>query len=127
MSHGAAEGKAERRSHVTAFCLALPEATEDGESFVGFKVRGKNFAWYADDHHGDGRVAVWCKAVPGAQESLIASGPERFFAPPYVGPKGWVALRLDGDDVDWDEVTWLIHKSYRLVAPKALAADVGVR
>jgi predicted DNA-binding protein (MmcQ/YjbR family) len=52
----------------------------------------------------------------------VASDPERFYLPSYVGPKGWVSLRLDFGSVDWDEVAELVLDSYRLVAPKRLAA-----
>ena len=73
----------------------------------------------------DGRPALWIKAPAGAQEILVGSDPERFFRPPYVGPKGWVGIVLDGADIgpaDWDEVTAMIQRSYRLIAPKRLAA-----
>jgi predicted DNA-binding protein (MmcQ/YjbR family) len=75
-----------------------------------------------DDHYGDGRLAVAFKAAPGENRELIASDPERFYLPAYVGPKGWVALRLDTGEVDWSEVAELALDSYRLVAPKRLAA-----
>jgi predicted DNA-binding protein (MmcQ/YjbR family) len=52
---------------------------------------------------------------------LVGADPERFFAPPYVGPKGWVGMRLDRDP-DWAEVAVLVRRSYGLVAPKRLAA-----
>ena len=66
---------------------------------------------------------MWCKAPRGAQEILIEAAPERFFAPPYVGPKGWIGIRLGG--ADWDEVEALIRRSYRMTAPKRLAALVA--
>ena len=54
-------------------------------------------------------------------EAIAAAEPERFFIPPYIGPKGWVGLDLDGGDIDWKEIEKLVHDSYRLVAPKRLA------
>lgn len=92
-------------------CLALPEAAEVNfgghENSPTFRVRDKIFAMYQNDHHGDGKVAVWCKAPPGAQEVIVASDPDRFFKPPYVGPKGWIGARLDRP-VDWDQLDDLI-------------------
>jgi predicted DNA-binding protein (MmcQ/YjbR family) len=52
---------------------------------------------------------------------LVGADPERFFVPPYVGHKGWVGMRLD-DKPSWDEVTAMVRRSYRLIAPKRLAA-----
>lgn len=102
--------------------LALPEAIEaGGVAEHTFRVRAKIFALYQDNHHGDGRVATWCKAAPGVQGLLVSADPGRFFAPPYVGPKGWIGIRLDGD-VDWHEVGDLIRESYRLIAPKRLVS-----
>ena len=46
--------------------------------------------------------------------------------PAYIGSKGWIALRLDRGDIDWDEVTELVTGSYRLIAPKRLAALAAV-
>jgi hypothetical protein len=74
-----------------------------------------------DDHHGDGRLALSCKAGTGVNKGLAASDPIRFFIPSYVGPRGWLGLRLDVGDVDWEEVRQLVQDSYRLVAPKTLA------
>jgi predicted DNA-binding protein (MmcQ/YjbR family) len=101
-----------------AICLALPEATEkEAWGDPTFRVRDRIFAM---PKQGDGRISVWFKAPPGSQEILIGADPERFFAPPYVGPKGWVGMRIDRDP-DWEEVGMLVTRSYRLVAPKRLA------
>ena len=78
-------------------CLALPEATEkEAWGAPTFRVRDRMFVMFMDNHHGDGRLAIWCNAPPGAQEALVASDPKHFFVPPYVGPNGWVGVRLDG-------------------------------
>ncbi|HVJ54549.1 MAG TPA: MmcQ/YjbR family DNA-binding protein [Aliidongia sp.] len=101
-----------------SICLALPE-TDEKETWdtPTFRVCTKIFAMASSR---GGVPAVWCKAPPGAQQILVEADPERFFAPPYVGPKGWVGIRLD--DPDWDEVAALIRRSYRLKAPKRLAS-----
>jgi hypothetical protein len=77
----------------------------------------KTFATFHDSHHGDGRVAVWCKASFEQQQDLVEADPEIFFVPPYVGPSGWVGIRLDRD-VSWDTVAEILENGYRMVAPK---------
>jgi predicted DNA-binding protein (MmcQ/YjbR family) len=114
---------------VREICLAYPEATEQlfgGHAQPTFRVRGRIFAMYVDDHHEDRRLAIWCKAGPGGQDVLVSADPGRYFAPPYVGPKGWVGMRLEGA-VDWDDVRALIDESYRLIAPKRLVAELDGR
>lgn len=108
-----------------AVCLALPETTEkEAWGAPTFRVREKMFGMFVDNHHGDGRVALWCKAPPGVQAMLVEAAPERFFVPPYVGHKGWIGVRLDGA-VDWEEIADLIGDSYRMTAPARLRAAVG--
>ena len=105
-------------------CLSLPEATEElfgGHTTSTWRVRGKIFAMLQDERGDTGKPAVWCKAAPGAQEVLMEVAPDRFFRPPYVGPKGWVGVMLNAD-TDWDELSELIVESFRMVAPKRVAA-----
>lgn len=119
----------ERLTRVREICLPLPEATEEAWKTLPrptFRVRNRVFVYYMDNHHNDGRLALWCKAAPGVQAALVGSNPERFFVPPYVGPRGWIGLRLDVA-VDWDEVRDVITESYRLSAPKRLAALLDER
>ena len=96
----------------------LPETSErlshGAPTFWGGK---KTFATFHADHHGDGRVALWVKAPEGAQEALVEADPETFFVPPYVGPSGWVGVRLDRA-VDWGVVAGLLEEGYRMVAPR---------
>src|SRR5689334_22227513 len=115
----------QRLVRLSKICLALPEAVREVHgSHAAFLVRKKTFAYFLNNHHGDGIVGVTCKVFPGDNTALIAAQPERFYMPAYIGPKGWVALRLDRGEVDWVEVTELVACSYRLVAPKRLAAMV---
>jgi hypothetical protein len=110
----------------TKICLALPEATRQRHGdHAGFLVGKKTFAYYLDDHHGDGIVAVTCKVLPGDNVALAAADPGRFYLPAYIGARGWVAFRLDVGEVDWDEVTELATGSYLLVAPKRLGALIN--
>jgi hypothetical protein len=106
-------------------CLALPEVTERlSHGSPTWFVRGKKtLATYVDNHHGDGRLAIWCPAPPGVQGALVTEEPDRFFVPAYVGHRGWLGVRLDRD-LDWDEVGGIVEDAYRLVAPKTLAADL---
>ena len=115
-------GAEEALARVRAICLALPEAEEkEAWGMPTFRVRGKLFAHFADNHHGDGRVALWLKAEPGARELLVEAAPDRFFVPPYVGPRGWLGLRVDGE-ADWEEAAELVEASWRLIAPKRVLA-----
>src|SRR6266498_3579236 len=85
----------EHLQRVRRICMALPETTErvsHGEPT--FFVRKKVYVMFANNHHGDGHVAVWIPAAPGQQESLISAWPKTFFRPPYVGVKGWVGIEL---------------------------------
>jgi hypothetical protein len=114
----------DQRARLIAICRALPEVTTHGDQHVAFQVRGKTFAYYLEDHHGDGRVALCCKAAPGEQQALVAADPARYFRPAYLGARGWVAVRLDTGDVDWDEVAELALDAWRRTAPKRLLALV---
>ena len=110
---------------VRRICLALPEATEKiawGEPT--WRVRDRLFAMYANNHHGDGRIALWCKAAPGAQEDLVAANPKHFFVPPYVGKAGWLGIRLDRG-IDWGLVAGLVRDGYLEVAPRRLRAALS--
>ena len=100
-------------------CLALPEVTErlsHGEPtfFVGKKV----FAMFANNHHNDGRIAVWLPVPPGMQTMLIEAAPAKFFKPPYVGVRGWVGIELS--QMDDEELTYHLYNAYRQIAPQKL-------
>jgi len=91
---------------------------------ASFRVRKKVFAYFLSDHHGDGIVSVCAKVLPGDNKSLVSAQPGRFYLPAYIGPRGWVALRLDRGAIDWKEVAELMAASYQLTAPKRLASEV---
>ncbi|WP_408586637.1 phosphoribosylglycinamide formyltransferase [Novosphingobium sp.] len=108
--------------------LALPDADETlshGMACFGV-IKGKKFAYVSNDHHGDGRVALLVK-ISGAdeQEQLVESDPVRFYRPAYFGD-GWIAMRLDLGDVDWDDVADRLRRSWLAVAPRKLAAMMDV-
>jgi hypothetical protein len=107
-----------------AICLRLPEAVEKpfgGHTAPAFRVRDKLFVMTSEDG-----TSMTMKAPPGVQPILVGSDPERFFVPKYVGPKGWIGVRLDLRQApDWDELAEMVIESYCLTAPKRLAAQVG--
>jgi len=108
---------------VSDICLAFPEATvERHGSHATFRVRKKVFAYFLDNHHGDGIVSVCVKTRLGENQDLARDQPSRFYLPAYIGPRGWVGVRLDVPKVSWDEVAAFIASSYAIVAPKTLAA-----
>jgi predicted DNA-binding protein (MmcQ/YjbR family) len=106
-------------------CLALPESFEkEAWGECTFRVTGGSmFAMTDNNHHGSGHVAVWVKAPPMVQEILVKSDGKRFFVPPYMGPKGWVGVRLDYK-VNWDEVAGILKDGYLMSAPKRLGGRV---
>ncbi len=77
-----------------------------------------------DDHHGDGRFAIWCAAPAGDQQLLVDADPEKFFVPPYVGHRGWLGVRLDRD-LDWDELRGIVEDAFCTVAPKRLVEQLS--
>lgn len=106
---------------VREFCEALPEVQERlSHGAPSYFVRGKKmFVALHDDHHGDGRLGVWCAAPPGVQAVLLETEPDRFYKPAYVAQHGWIGLDLT-KDFDRDELEAIIEEAYRQVAPKTL-------
>lgn len=103
-------------------CLGLPETREvEAWGEPTFRVKNRMFAMYAaaENHHGGGRPAVWCKASLENQALMVRVRPDRFFVPPYVGPTGWVGVWLDRR-VAWREVADLLADAWRLAAPRRL-------
>ncbi len=111
----------DRLIRLSALCLAFPSATrEDKAGHAIFRVAKKVFAYYLNDHHGDNIVSICCKALPGDAARLVEIHPRKFYLPAYIGPRGWVGLRLDLATVDWSEVHDLLLGSYQQTAPKKL-------
>ncbi len=99
--------------------LALPGATMESQGdHASFRVKKKVFAYFLNNHHGDGIVSVCVKALPGDNTRLIESDSIRFYLPAYIGPRGWVGYRLDVGTIDWPEVKELVAGSYQLVVSK---------
>jgi hypothetical protein len=106
---------------VRELCLSLPETTERlSHGQPTFFIRDKKtFVMYLDNHHDDGRLALWCAAPEGMQRALVDGAPEHYFVPPYVGHRGWVGVRLDRD-LGWNEIAGAIEEAYVTVAPRTL-------
>src|SRR6516165_1369470 len=80
-------------ARLRAICLPLPEVTErPSHGAPTFFVRDKKsfVTLWASGHHDDDFPHLWCAGLPGAQAELVASAPDRFFRPPYVGGRGWM-------------------------------------
>jgi hypothetical protein len=107
---------AEALSRVRAVCLALPETTERlSHGGPAFFIRNRKcFVMFLDDHHDDGRLAIWCAAPDGVQADLIETDPERFFRPPYVGHLGWLGVQLGG--IDDAELAAICREAFTTVA-----------
>jgi hypothetical protein len=117
------QSRQERLDALTKICLALPEAgREDKGSHCAFLVGKRTFAYYLNDHHGDGIISVCCKVLPGENSALVESAPRRFFLPAYIGSRGWIGLRMDLATLNWTEVKELILASYTQIAPKRLVS-----
>lgn len=111
-----------RLTRLSKIALSFPEAKRELHgSHATFLIRKKPFAYFLDNHHGDGIVGFTCKVLPGESNSLVVAQPDRFYPPAYLASRGWVALRLDRGPIDWDEVKDLLLGSYALIAPKRLA------
>jgi hypothetical protein len=102
---------------VRAVCMALPGTVErPSHGAPAFFVGGKRcFVMFMDNHHSDGRIALWCAAAAGVQAAVVDADPERYFVPPYVGRRGWIGVRLDRG-LDGDQVAGVIEDAYEAVA-----------
>ena len=112
---------------VRRICLALPGVSERVSHGAPAFFVGRQFvAVWPDGHHGQRFPQLWCAAPPGAQDELVSSEPDRFFRPPYVGPRGWIGVRLDGD-LDWGELTAICREAFRTVASPKLSAQLDAQ
>lgn len=104
---------AKQLARVRQICLALPGASERAShgSPSFFVDEKRAFASFCDNHHHDGRLALWCAAPDGAQAMLVDANPEAYFVPPYVGHQGWVGVRLDRD-LPWSEIAAVLEAAH---------------
>jgi len=107
---------------VRRIALGLPASTErlsHGEPT--FFVQKKVFAMFANNHHGDGHIAVWIPVPEGMQRVLLDAEPNIYFYPPYVGKRGWVGIELE--EIDDAELEMHIQKAWELIAPKRIRVE----
>ena len=118
---------AQALTRIRRICLALPDATEKiAWGSPTFRVRDRIFVMFLNDHHGDGRLAIWCNADRDAQVAIVDADPRRFFVPPYVGPRGWIGIRLDRRP-NWAVVAALIEEGHRRVASRRRGSGFAAR
>ena len=107
--------------------LALEE-THERPSFgapgwrVGSDTTGKYFAYFAQSHHGEASIALLVKTTGlDEQAALIDADPDLYYAPKFYGKSGWIAIRLDRGDTDWEHIAEHLYRSWCQVAPKRLS------
>lgn len=121
-SHAKGGSKDTLEERVRAICLALPGVNEKQSHGAPAFFAGKQFLMlWPEGHHDHHFAHMWCAAPAGVQAELVATEPDRFFRPPYVGTRGWIGVRLDGD-VDWGELAAVCQEAFRTVAPARLLA-----
>ncbi len=118
------DGVAAQLARLRSACLALPQTSErPSHGGPAFFIREKTcFVMFLDDHHGDGRLAIWCAAPDGVQAEMVETEPDRFFRPPYVGHRGWLGVHLV--TVDDGELRAIVTDAFRTVAPTTVRREL---
>ena len=113
-------------TQVRAICLALPRTTErPSHDRPAFFAGPRCFVMFMADHHGDGRLALWCAAPEGAQAELVQLEPDRFFRPPYVGHRGWIGVLLPG--IELPELRAICREAYACTAPATALRELAAQ
>ncbi|MGB9111214.1 MAG: MmcQ/YjbR family DNA-binding protein [Acidimicrobiales bacterium] len=119
--------EAEIEERIRRICMALPGVTERLSHGAPAFYVGKQFVMrWPHGHHDHEFAHLWCAAPPGAQDELVSTEPDRFFRPPYVGGRGWLGVRLDGN-ADGRELTAICEEAFRAVAPQRLIAQLDTK
>jgi hypothetical protein len=114
-----------RRSRLIKICESFPEVrVEPANEHLKISIRKKTLAYYQFDHHDDGMISLVCKSNHNDQRRMIRTDPETFFLPDYLGARGWLGIRLDLAEVDWDAVTDSLRRAYQELAPKKLVIQL---
>jgi predicted DNA-binding protein (MmcQ/YjbR family) len=111
----------EALSRIREICSAFPGADEGAlQDRPLYRVGNRRFALFNGQESpsrprwsGSGR-SLHFLADPDEREAL-AQDP-RFVPSPHHGHRGWLAIRLEGADVDWNEIGGLLEAAYRQVA-----------
>lgn len=116
-----------RRKRLAAMCETYPQTvaeSRNGNEHLSLEVAGKRFGWFLYRHFGDDdRSGAVLKALPGVQESCVDEDPDRFWVPAFVGRHGWLGVRMDLEEPDWEELGDFLHDAWRLTAPKKLLRE----
>lgn len=88
--------------------------------------KGKLFAIIADRHHGEDAVGLLVKSS-GSDEmaGLIEAQPDIYYWPKYYGASGWLGIKLNRRDVDWQQVGDWLARSWEAAAPRRLLEAGG--
>ena len=127
-AHRVDPARSEReRKRIARILKRLPEAVAVAhDTHLSLEVRKKRFGYFLEDHHGDGRLAIHCKASPDAHDLLRERAPDQVHVPAYLGKRGWIGLWLDTNKVDASAVEFALREAYLLAAPKALGRSIRV-
>ena len=113
-------------NEVDSLAASLPEVLRKASHgspgwAVGSAKSAKLFAILADRHHGEDAVGLLVRAS-GADEmsGLIEAQPDIYYWPKYYGAGGWLGLKLNRRDVDWQQVRDWLERSWRAAAPPRL-------
>lgn len=113
-----------RKARLAELCEAYPETVAAGSwdnEHLSLEVAGKRFGYYLYQHFGDdGRSGAVLKAAPGVQEMLVEQDPDRFWVPAFVGRNGWLGIRLDLEEPDWELIADFVRDAWLMTAPKKL-------
>ena len=126
----ASRGRRTIPAAVRELCLSFPEAEEfESHGSPNYRARhgarkGRVFAVWALNHHGDGHVGLWLN-TPALEQSRLLASSRHLFRPPYVGPSGWIAVELNRG-ISWPRVRELVHMAYVNSSPPKLAAKAPV-
>jgi hypothetical protein len=113
LDHGVQLGR------VRAVCALIPGTVEKiSHGEPTFFTPKRVFAMFANNHHGDGHVALWVAAAPEVQATLIEEAPDTYFRPPYVGAAGWVGVELS--KVDDDQLGAVIREAFRIITSQTI-------
>jgi len=110
------------RAAVAELCLAFPEAEEfESHGSPNYRSRkGKVFAVWALNHHGDGHVGLWLN-TPAMEQSRLLASSRQVYRPPYVGPSGWIGIELN-KGFSWKRVCELTHQAWLNSTPAKITA-----
>lgn len=110
---------------VRELCHAFPDVEEvESHGSPGFRARkGKFFAYFCVNHHGDGHVALWLN-TPALEQSRLLSSSAHIFKPPYLGPSGWIGVELNRG-FSWKRVVELTQMAYANSSPRKLVDRLG--